>query len=69
MTLRVEKDSTYVLNYCTSSLARDNTDARHNYGQYDARRSAGAHRRGLALSDHRQLLRRRQPRERQRSNS
>jgi hypothetical protein len=34
MALRVEKDSTYVLNYCTRSLARDNVDGRHNYGHY-----------------------------------
>jgi hypothetical protein len=38
----VQRDDAYVLNYCTKSLARDNTDARHNYGQYspgDARAS------------------------------
>jgi hypothetical protein len=34
MALRVEKDSTYVLNYCARSLARDNSDGRHNYGQF-----------------------------------
>lgn len=34
MALRVEKDSTYVLNYCTRSLARDNNDSRHDYGQF-----------------------------------
>jgi hypothetical protein len=30
----VQRDDVYVLNYCTKSLARDNTDLRHNYGQY-----------------------------------
>ena len=30
----VQRDDVYILNYCTKSLARDNTDARHNYGQY-----------------------------------
>lgn len=30
----VQRDDTYLLNWCTKSLARDNTDARHNYGQY-----------------------------------
>jgi hypothetical protein len=30
----VQRDDAYVRNYCTKSLARDNTDARHNYGQY-----------------------------------
>jgi hypothetical protein len=35
MARRVDKDSTYVLNYCTRSIARDNTDGRHNYGQFD----------------------------------
>ena len=30
----VKRDDVYVLNYCTKSLARNNTDARHNYGQY-----------------------------------
>ena len=29
-----EKDDTYVLNYCARSLARDNSDLRHNNGQY-----------------------------------
>lgn len=29
-------DSEYVLNQCTKYLARDNTDPRHNYGQYTA---------------------------------
>jgi Gluconate 2-dehydrogenase subunit 3 len=33
MTLLVHKDSTYILNYCARSLARDNDDGRHNYGQ------------------------------------
>jgi hypothetical protein len=28
------KDSTYILNYCAKYLARDNSDPRHNYGQY-----------------------------------
>ena len=32
----VTKDDTYVLNHCTKYLARDNTDPRHDYGQYDA---------------------------------
>ncbi len=44
MALRVEKDSIYVLNHCTRSLARDNTDSRHDYGQYasgDPRASIG----------------------------
>jgi hypothetical protein len=38
----VQRDDVYVLNYCTKSLARDNTDARHNYGQYspDDRRAS-----------------------------
>jgi hypothetical protein len=31
-----EKDATYVLNHCTRFLARDNDDARHDYGQYEA---------------------------------
>jgi hypothetical protein len=30
------RDDTYVLNYSTKYLARDNTDDRHNYGQYAA---------------------------------
>jgi hypothetical protein len=30
----VRKDDTYVLNHCARSLARDNSDGRHNYGQY-----------------------------------
>ena len=30
----VQRDDVYVLNYCTKSLARDNTDGRHNYRQY-----------------------------------
>jgi hypothetical protein len=30
----VSKDPIYVLNHCTKYLARDNTDSRHNYGQY-----------------------------------
>jgi hypothetical protein len=34
MAVLADKDSTYVLNYCTRSLARDNDDGRHNYGQY-----------------------------------
>jgi hypothetical protein len=33
-TILASKDSTYVLNYCAKYLARDNTDSRHNYGQY-----------------------------------
>ena len=32
----VTKDDTYVLNHCTKYLARDSTDPRHDYGQYDA---------------------------------
>jgi hypothetical protein len=40
----VQRDDVYVLNYCTKSLARYNTDARHNYGQYspDDRRAGTA---------------------------
>jgi hypothetical protein len=34
MSIVVNKDATYVLNHCTRSLARDNSDSRHNYGQY-----------------------------------
>jgi hypothetical protein len=30
----VTKDYTYILNHCARSLARDNSDGRHNYGQY-----------------------------------
>jgi hypothetical protein len=30
----VEKDDIYVLNHATKFLARDNTDPRHDYGQY-----------------------------------
>jgi hypothetical protein len=30
----IEKDDTYVLNHTTKFLARDNTDERHNLGQY-----------------------------------
>jgi hypothetical protein len=30
-----QKDNIYILNHCTKYLARDNSDARHNYGQYD----------------------------------
>jgi len=33
--LVARKDTTYVLNHCTKYLARDNSDARHNYGQYE----------------------------------
>ena len=33
--LLAQKDSTYVLNHCTKYLARDNSDARHDYGQYE----------------------------------
>jgi len=32
----VPRDDLYVLNHCARSLARDNTDARHDYGQYPA---------------------------------
>jgi hypothetical protein len=32
----VDKDDQYVLNYCTKYLARDNSDPRHNFGQYTA---------------------------------
>ena len=32
----VSRDDLYVLNYSTKYLARDNTDARHNYGQYNS---------------------------------
>lgn len=34
MTTLVSRDDIYVLNYSTKYLARDNTDGRHNYGQY-----------------------------------
>jgi hypothetical protein len=34
MATLVNRDDVYVLNYSTKYLARDNTDARHNYGQY-----------------------------------
>jgi hypothetical protein len=34
MALLVTRDDTYVLNYSTKYLARDNVDERHNYGQY-----------------------------------
>src|SRR4029450_3512884 len=30
------RDDTYVLNYSTKYLSRDNTEDRHNYGQYAA---------------------------------
>jgi hypothetical protein len=36
MSVVVNKDSVYVLNHCARSLSRDNADARHNYGQFDA---------------------------------
>lgn len=32
----IQEEDQYVLNYCAKYLARDNTDARHNYGQFDA---------------------------------
>ena len=32
----IQEDDQYVLNYCAKYLARDNTDQRHNYGQFDA---------------------------------
>ena len=32
----IEKDDIYVLNHATKFLARDNTDRRHDYGQYAA---------------------------------
>jgi hypothetical protein len=31
----VDKDDQYVLNHCTRFLARDSTDPRHNFGQYE----------------------------------
>lgn len=31
----ITEEDQYVLNYCAKYLARDNTDARHNYGQFD----------------------------------
>lgn len=31
---RVERDDVYVLNHCTRFLARDSTDARHDFDQY-----------------------------------
>jgi hypothetical protein len=34
MATLVTRDDIYVLNYSTKYLARDNSDARHNYGQY-----------------------------------
>ena len=34
MVTLVTRDDIYVLNYSTKYLARDNSDARHNYGQY-----------------------------------
>src|SRR4051812_29370143 len=34
MATLVSRDDLYVLNYSTKYLARDNTDGRHNYGQY-----------------------------------
>ena len=36
MAMLVVRDSTYTLNYCAKSLARDSDDGRHNYGQYGA---------------------------------
>jgi hypothetical protein len=36
MATLVSRDDLYVLNYSTKYLARDNTDARHNYGQYNS---------------------------------
>jgi hypothetical protein len=38
----VNRDDTYVLNHCTRSLARDNSDERHNYGQYGTGDARGA---------------------------
>jgi hypothetical protein len=32
----LELDHQYVLNHCTKYLARENVDARHNFGQFDA---------------------------------
>jgi hypothetical protein len=32
----VDKDEQYILNHCTKYLARDSTDPRHDFGQYDA---------------------------------
>jgi hypothetical protein len=32
----VDKDTQYVLNWCTKYLARDSTDPRHNFGQFAA---------------------------------
>jgi hypothetical protein len=37
----IEKPDTYVLNHTTKFLARDNTDERHNHGQYSAGDSRG----------------------------
>ncbi|KOG88254.1 gluconate 2-dehydrogenase subunit 3 family protein [Streptomyces varsoviensis] len=31
----IEKDDQYVLNHCTKYLARDSSDARHDFGQYE----------------------------------
>jgi hypothetical protein len=35
MGIVVEKDAIYVRNHCARSLARDNEDARNDFGQYD----------------------------------
>lgn len=32
---RVQRDDVYVLNHCTRYLARDSTDPRHDFGQYE----------------------------------
>ncbi|MEH8388858.1 gluconate 2-dehydrogenase subunit 3 family protein [Klebsiella pneumoniae] len=32
----VKRDDVYILNHCARSLARNNVDPRHNYGQYSA---------------------------------
>lgn len=31
----IVRDDLYVLNHCTKNLARDNVEARHNFGQFD----------------------------------
>jgi hypothetical protein len=37
----IENDDQYILNHCTKFLSRSNTDARHNFGQYDPADSRG----------------------------
>lgn len=42
MSAGISKDSVYVLNHCARSLARDNEDTRHNYGQFNPDDGHGA---------------------------